>query len=136
MLRLPKRYFLKLAGLAIAERVAPPWLRARPSHADRKLILVTFGGGCRYQETFAPEGLRNVPPLAALKPQGWFFANCVNSGVLSHYNSTSSIVTGNKQRVDDFGFDRAASPTIFELYRKARRVGHLCQQEFRHDGRY
>jgi len=38
--------------------------------------------------------------------------------VLSHFNSTGSIVTGNWQRVDDFGFQAPASPTIFELYRK------------------
>ncbi len=122
MPRLPKRDFLKLAGLAIAERLTPPWLRAQRTQtrsADRNLIVVTFGGGCRYQETFGPQGLRNIPRLAAMKPKGQFFVNCVNSGVLSHYNSTSSIVTGNWQRVDDFGFDRAASPTIFEYYRKA-----------------
>lgn len=120
-----KRDFLKLAGLAIAEKLVPPWLRgqrAEPRSAERKLIVVTFGGGCRYQETFAPEGLRNIPRLAGLKAEGRFFARCVNDGVLSHYNSTSSIVTGNWQRVDDFGFDRAASPTVFEYYRKAARV--------------
>ncbi len=125
MLKLPKRDFLKLAGLAIAEKLVPPWVRARPaepSHAERKLVVVTFGGGCRYQETFTPQGLRNIPRLAALKTEGRFFSNCVNSGVLSHYNSTSSIVTGNWQRVDDFGFDRAASPTVFEYYRKAARA--------------
>jgi hypothetical protein len=44
----------------------------------------------------------------------------VNSGVLSHFNSTASIVTGNWQRVDDFGFQPPASPTLFELYRKQR----------------
>ena len=120
-----KRDFLKLAGLAIAEKLVPPWLRgqrAEPRPTERKLIVVTFGGGCRYQETFAPEGLRNIPRLANLKAEGRFFARCVNDGVLSHYNSTSSIVTGNWQRVDDFGFDRAASPTVFEYYRKAARV--------------
>lgn len=45
----------------------------------------------------------------------------MNSGVLSHHNSTSSIVTGNWQRVDDFGFERAKTPTIFECSRKSRR---------------
>ena len=122
MVKLPKRDFLKLAGLAIADKLVPSWLRARPDEAlnnDRKLILVTFGGGCRDQETFSPDGLQNIPRLAGLKAKGRFFSNCVNSGVLSHYNSTSSIVTGNWQRVDDFGFERAASPTIFEYYRKA-----------------
>ncbi len=121
MARLAKRDFLKLSGLAIADRIVPPLARATPAlDGDRKVILVTFGGGCRYQETFAPEGLRNVPRLVALKDKGMFFRNCVNDGVLSHYNSTSSIVTGNWQRVDDFGFGWAASPTIFEQFRKAR----------------
>ncbi len=123
MRRLAKRDFLKLAGLVIADRIAPRWLRAvQTTPSDRKVIIVTFGGGCRYQETFAAEGLRNVPRLVALKDSGMFFKNCVNHGVLSHYNSTSSIVTGNWQRVDDFGFGWAASPTIFEQYRKTRRV--------------
>ncbi len=125
MFPLKKRDFLKLAGLAIADRLVPRWAKARPVEpldADRKLIIVTFGGGCRYQETFTPEGLRNIPRLAGLKPQSRFFSNCLNSGVLSHYNSTASIVTGNWQRVDDFGFDKAASPTIFEYYRKHLQV--------------
>ncbi len=120
MLRLAKRDFLKLAGLAIADKLAPAWARpAAAAGAGRKVIVVTFGGGCRYQETFAPEGLRNVPRLVGLKPGGRFFQNCVNDGVLSHYNSTSSIVTGNWQRVDDFGFGWAATPTVFEYFRKA-----------------
>lgn len=124
MLKLPKRDSLKLAGLAIADKLVRPWLRARLDEAatgDRKLIVVTIGGGCRYQETLAPEGLRNIPRLADRKAKNRFFSNCVNSGVLSHFNSTSSIVTGNWQGVDDFGFDRAASPTTFEYYRKATR---------------
>lgn len=125
MLRLAKRDFLKLAGLAIAEKLVPSWAWARPAEpaeSDRKVIIVTFGGGCRYQETFAAEGLRNIPRLVGLKDDGRFFRNCANDGVLSHYNSTSSIVTGNWQRVDDFGFGWAGSPTIFEYFRKATGV--------------
>lgn len=122
MLSFTKRQFLKLAGLIIAPHIIPPRLLAEPvepPESDRKLILVTFGGGVRYSETFADEGLRNIPRLRALQPEGMFFKNCINSGVLSHYNSTSSIVTGNWQRADDFGFSRAQSPTLFEYYRKA-----------------
>ncbi len=118
---LTRKQFLRLAGLAIADRVAPQRLLARPSEpavADRKLILVTFGGGVRYSETFSPEGLHNIPRLRNLQPHGMFFKTCINAGVLSHYNSTSSIVTGNWQRVDDFGFSRASTPTLFERYRK------------------
>jgi hypothetical protein len=82
------------------------------------VIIVTFGGGVRYSETFGPGGLINIPRLAALRPQGHFFHSCSNSGVLSHYNSTASIITGNWQRVDDFGFQPPSTATIFEHYRK------------------
>ncbi len=63
MAELTKRQFLNLAGLAIADRIVPRrLLGAEPSEpGERKLILVTFGGGVRYAETFAPEGLRNIP---------------------------------------------------------------------------
>jgi hypothetical protein len=121
MLALTKRRFVQLAGLSIANRILPHrmWAKPAPQKGDaRKVILVTFGGGVRYAETFAPEGLRNIPRLVAMKPQGLFFRNCTNAGVLSHYNSTASILTGNWQRVDDFGFQPPAAPTIFEYYRQ------------------
>lgn len=117
-----KRRFVQLAGLSIANRILPGRLLAQdpvPHRPANKVIIVTFGGGVRYSETFAPEGLRNIPRLVEMKPRGLFFRTCANAGVLSHYNSTASILTGNWQRVDDFGFQPPASPTIFEYYRKA-----------------
>jgi hypothetical protein len=126
MFPLSKRRFIQLAGLSIADRIWPRWLRARPRDSDaRKVIVVTFGGGVRYSETFAPEGLRNIPRLVELRPNGFFFKNCVNAGVLSHFNSTASIITGNWQRVDDFGFEAPASPTMFEYYRRQASAGPL-----------
>jgi hypothetical protein len=129
MLSLSKRQFLRLAGLAIADRILPSWLWARPAEPavdkNRKVIIVTFGGGVRYAETFTPEGLKNIPRLAELKPQSLFFQNCFNQGVLSHYNSTASILTGQWQRVDDFGFERPSSATVFEHYRKAANAGPM-----------
>jgi hypothetical protein len=113
-----KRRFLKLAGLSIANRIVPAFGGKGAGRGGRKVILVTFGGGVRYAETFSPEGLRNIPRLAQLRSNGFFYQTCTNDGVLSHFNSTGSIVTGNWQRVDDFGFQAPASPTIFELYRK------------------
>jgi hypothetical protein len=120
---LSKRRFLQLAGLSIAQRIAP----AEPTEpaSSNKVILVTFGGGVRYSETFAPEGQHNIPRLMSVRPQGHFFANCVNSGVLSHFNSTASIVTGNWQRVDDFGFQPPAGATLFEQFRKQTGAGPL-----------
>ncbi len=128
MLGLSKRRFLQLAGLSISDRILPRWAQAaepRSARAGNKVIVVTFGGGVRYSETFAPEGLHNIPRLVAMRPQGHFFQSCVNSGVLSHFNSTASIVTGNWQRVDDFGFQPPAGPTLFELYRKQTGAGPL-----------
>ncbi len=124
---LTKRGFLRLAGLSIAPRILPRWLRGASVDAanERRVILVTFGGGVRYSETFAPEGLRNIPRLASLRPQGLFFQNCINAGVLSHFNSTASIVTGNWQRVDDFGFQPPSGPTLFEYYRKGANAGPM-----------
>jgi hypothetical protein len=120
MFPLSKRRFVQLAGLSIANRIAPSW--AHPQHprssAGRKVIIVTFGGGVRYSETFSPAGLRNIPRLA-------LFQTCTNAGVLSHFNSTASILTGNWQRVDDFGFQPPASPTIFEQYRKQTGAGPM-----------
>lgn len=128
---LQTREFLKLAGLTIARRILPPsllgfWQQAAEAQAaGRKVILVTFGGGVRTAETFAPTGLRNIPRLAALRPEGYFYQTCQNQGVLSHFNSTASIVTGNWQRVDDFGFETPGSATLFEQYRKAVKAGPL-----------
>ena len=121
MFRLSKRRFVQLAGLSIAGRVLPKWLRATPHpnpKPDRKVVIVTFGGGVRYSETFHPDGLHNIPRLAALRPKAHFFRTCANAGTLSHFNSTASIITGNWQHVDDFGVQPPASPTIFEFYRK------------------
>ena len=127
MFPLTKRAFLKLAGLSIAPRIAPSFLLQGDTiqTKSRKVIIVTFGGGVRYAETFAPEGLHNIPRLAAMRPKGFFYRNCINAGVLSHFNSTASIVTGNWQRVDDFGFQPPAAPTLFEYYRKAASAGPL-----------
>jgi hypothetical protein len=121
-----KRSFLRLAGLSIAPKIWPSMRgESVDPHRERRVIIVTFGGGVRYSETFAPEGLRNIPRLAEMRPHGYFFRNCINSGVLSHFNSTASIVTGNWQRVDDFGFQPPAGPTIFEYYRKTRKAGPM-----------
>jgi hypothetical protein len=117
-----KREFLRLAGLSVAPRILSPALHGEPERPGRRVIVVTFGGGVRYSETFAPEGLRNIPRLAEMRPHGFFFRTCVNDGVLSHFNSTASILTGNWQRVDDFGFQPPAGPTLFEYFRKGAKA--------------
>ena len=47
-----------------------------------------------------------------------FYPFIRNAGATSHYNTISSILTGNWQRLDDWGMTAPASPTLFEYLRK------------------
>ena len=117
-----KRAFLRAAGLLLAEgvfqkRLAGKWVAGSKAPAQ-KIVLVIFGG-VRHAETFSPQGLVNIPHLAKdLLPQGLFYPQVRNEGVTAHFNATSSIFTGNWQRVDDWGKLPPTTPTFFEYFRK------------------
>ena len=51
-----------LADWWLPRRVFGQTLRSRKP--DRRVIVVTFGGGVRYEDTLAPEGWVNIPHLA------------------------------------------------------------------------
>ncbi|RRA49869.1 hypothetical protein [Acidipila sp. EB88] len=88
----------------------------------QKTVIVTFGGGARDEETFAEEGQQNIPHLLQeLLPQGTFFTQVVNAGILGHYVATASIVTGAYERFNNFIAQPPPNPTLFEYYRKALR---------------
>lgn len=121
---LSRREFLGLgAKLAAAGALfgAGP-LKAAHSPRKRKVIIVTFGGGARDEETFAPEGQENIPHLmTSLLPQSTFFAQVVNHGILGHYVATTSLATGVYETFDNFTGDAPANPTLFEYFRKGLR---------------
>ena len=59
-----RREFLRAtAGMALGSALLPAnaFAGAKTSSSKRKIIVVTFGGGARDQETFAPEGQENIP---------------------------------------------------------------------------
>lgn len=124
-LSLHRREFLKSvcggAGVAsLASRIG----RAQSTRdlRARKVVIVTFGGGARDVETFAPEGQRNIPHLLGeLIPQGMFFTQVVNRGILGHYVATASIATGVYETFNNFVADAPPNPTVFEYYRRDRR---------------
>src|ERR1035438_6986106 len=62
---LSRRNFLRTAtgAGAAATFFAPAALRAMAPPKNRKAIVVTFGGGARDDETFAPDGQENIPHL-------------------------------------------------------------------------
>lgn len=121
-LALTRREFLRAAaGLSFGSGLTASGLL---SHAEipvrkRKVVVVTFGGGARDQETFAPEGQENIPHLIReLIPQSAFFTQVVNRGILGHYVATASLATGRYETFNNFSAVPPENPTVFEYFRK------------------
>jgi len=114
-----RRDFLRdAAGLALGSTLLPARLRAATS-PKKKVIVVTFGGGARDQETFAPEGQENIPQMMReLIPQASFFTQVVNRGILGHYVATASLATGAYETFNNFAAVAPENPTVFEYFRK------------------
>jgi len=116
-----RRDFLRdAAGLALGSALfRPPWARAAASPRKRKIVVVTFGGGARDQETFMLEGQENIPHLMSeLIPQASFFTQVINRGILGHYVATASLATGVYETFNNFAAVSPESPTVFEYFRK------------------
>jgi hypothetical protein len=93
--------------------------RAATLSREVKMVVVTFGGGARDEETFASEGQENIPHLMnELIPQATFFTQVVNRGILGHYVATASLATGVYERFDNFADVAPKNPTVFEYFRK------------------
>lgn len=119
-----RRDFLRgaIGTLSMASMTRSLTAQASRFRPAQKTIVVTFGGGARDEETFAEEGQENIPNLLnTLLPQGTFFSQVVNAGILGHYVATASIVTGSYERFDNFIAQAPPNPTLFEYYRKGLR---------------
>lgn len=120
---LSRRDFLRMATGATAAgalfSLAPFQALAAPRQSKRKVVVVTFGGGSRDEETFMPEGQENIPHLLnELIPQSTFFTQVVNRGILGHYVATASLATGVYETFDNFAAVPPDHPTVFEYFRK------------------
>jgi hypothetical protein len=117
-----RRDFLRdAAGLAVGSTLlsASPLVRGAVAQKKRKTIVITFGGGARDQETFAPEGRENIPNLLKqLIPQSSFFTQVMNQGILGHYVATASLATGVYETLNNFSAVPPQHPTVFEYFRK------------------
>jgi hypothetical protein len=116
-----RRDFLRTvtgAGAAAALFGLGP-MPALASAGVRKVVVVTFGGGARDEETFMPEGQENIPHLLGeLIPQATFFTQVVNRGILGHYVATASLATGVYETFNNFAAVAPENPTVFEYFRK------------------
>jgi hypothetical protein len=117
-----RRDFLRTAsGLALGGTIlgSSRLLRAYAAPKRKKVVVITFGGGARDQETFAPEGQENIPCLMRdLIPQSSFFTQVVNRGILGHYVATASLATGVYETINNFASLPPEHPTAFEYFRK------------------
>jgi hypothetical protein len=117
-----RREFLRdAAGLALGGALVSgsPFLHGEAFAKKRKVIVVTFGGGARDQETFAPTGQENIPHLLGeLIPQASFFTQVSNQGILGHYVATASLATGVYETLNNFSAVPPDHPTVFEYFRK------------------
>ncbi len=117
-----RRDFLRgAAGVALGSTLlsASPFVRGAAAAKKRKVIVITFGGGARDQETFAPQGQENIPHLIhELAPQASFFTQVMNQGILGHYVATASLATGVYETLNNFSAIPPEHPTVFEYFRK------------------
>jgi hypothetical protein len=116
-----RREFLRdAAGVTLGSTLLrSPLARAAAVSKNRKVVVITFGGGARDQETFAPEGQGNVPNMMrGLIPRATFFTQVVNQGILGHYVATASLATGAYETINNFAGLPPENPTVFEYFRK------------------
>ena len=115
-----RREFLRSASLTLGSTLlSTPFARAVNISPKKKLVVVTFGGGARDQETFAPEGQENIPNMMReLLPRATVFTQVVNRGILGHYVATASLATGVYETINNFAALPPENPTVFEYYRK------------------
>jgi hypothetical protein len=118
---LSRRNFLRaVTGAGTAAALFGPGIHsAIAAPKNRKAVIVTFGGGARDDETFAPDGQENIPHLLGeIIPQATFLTNVVNQGILGHYVATASITTGCYETFNNFASVSPGNPTVFEYFRR------------------
>ena len=120
---LRRRDALRILAAVLADWWLPRRALAQPSRRstkpERAVIVVTFGGGVRYDDTLAPQGWINIPHLATdIVPQGVVYPVARYEGLTGHFNATGALVTGCRQDVDAYGGEAPTTPTIFELFRR------------------
>ena len=85
-----------------------------------KVVVVTFGGGARDEETLMPDGQVNIPfLLRQLIPRGTFYTQVINRGILGHYVATASLATGVYETFNNFASVAPEHPTVFEYFRRS-----------------
>ena len=115
-----RRQFLQTcAGGVASEALFTRRTASAATSKARKVVVITFGGGARDDETFSVDGRENIPHLLTeLLPRSTFFSQVVNRGILGHYVATASLATGVYETFNNFAAVAPTNPTVFEYYRR------------------
>ncbi len=118
-----RRQFLEaVVGSIAAEGLVGRRALCAAETQARKVVVVTFGGGARDDETFSPDGAENIPHLLTeIIPRSTFYSQVVNRGILGHYVATASLATGVYETFNNFAAVAPANPTVFEYFRRDRK---------------
>src|SRR3989442_15095845 len=89
-----RRDLLRGAAALLADALLPRGAAAQAARErpkpDRRAIVVPFGGGVRWEETFAPEGWTNIPPVVSLLlPQVLLYPVPRREALRAHLNAGS-----------------------------------------------
>jgi len=120
---LSRRELIKAAaGFSAAAVCSSTGLSYAKSTPQPKVIIVLFGGGTRSSETIDDPSHKYIPNLwNKMVPKGTLFSNMRVEGKVVHPNSAGSVVTGHWEWEDIDWSKPVKNPTIYEIYRKARR---------------
>lgn len=88
-----------------------------------KNVFMIVIDGARYSETFGDSIHQHIPVIwNELKPQGTIYTNFFNEGETKTNPGHSTILTGTYQKIINTGGERPDKPTIFEYYRKQKKI--------------
>ncbi len=124
-----RRAFLKTSAGACAAATLTRCQSRRPFGITRpraeQVVLVRFGGGVRHQDLFDTTKPTLAPYLCTLAQAGTFVPDVWNDHLTRHDTATLYLLTGrygarldSNERGSQNLADIAASPTIFEAYRR------------------
>jgi hypothetical protein len=98
-------------------------VRHEHSHVAKNAIIVVMDG-VRCSEFLCDARHEQVPRIAReLMPIGTAYTSFWNDGWTETNPGHASLVTGFHERIDNFGRELPAHPTIFQLFRKATGAG-------------
>lgn len=89
-----RRFLAHASALAAGTALAGCSSTGSPRERPRRVVLVRFGGGVRFEDCFGPEERSLTPFLRSLAERGTLFSELWNDHLTRHDTATLSLLTG------------------------------------------